>query len=414
MGFKENLSKVCIQRMKEDARRIDDLMHIQVDPNFEAEIKEFVAKEIKEKMDDYIKTWNLLSSYFKKSNEMKQGPTVEEIQESLMKKKVQKNDFGAHRVDQLEQIMIEDLRESPEEELDDFKSLLHLYSDIIKRRGEMESQIIAATRVKSELKPEIEITTTKEADLAQTTKDLFHMHELFKEPDSTEPVSSSIRCRKCNRVTPDLPFCPYCGNKTKVDYTEPIETQETINIDEPLTKPKIIVNKIEEDNNPHIAHAPETIDYTKEEPSRLRTISDIVTDVILSIGLVAMVSGIYILTRAQDPTGGPSDVVYQMVVSILDQLPGLPFSINLSNNNNMVSLGFFTLFMGLSTLWVGYGLWKKIYVARVSGIALYSFAIIADMINIVYYKLVYTPIGVFVSIIELAVIGVLAISTFWD
>ncbi|MFH0850646.1 MAG: hypothetical protein V1924_06895, partial [Candidatus Bathyarchaeota archaeon] len=71
-------------------------------------------------------------------------------------------------------------------------------------------------------------------------------------------------------------------------------------------------------------------------------------------------------------------------------------------------------FLGLSTLWVGYGLWKKIYVARVSGIALYSFAIIADMINIVYYKLVYTPIGVFVSIIELAVIGVLAISTFWD
>lgn len=412
MGFKENLSKVCIQRMKEDARRIDDLMHIQVDPNFEAEIKEFVAQEIKEKMEDYIKTWNLLSFYFEKSNEMKQSPTVEEIQESLMKKKVQKNDFVTHRVDPLEQIMIEDLRESPEEELDDIKSLLHLYSDIIKRRGEMESQIIAATRVKSELKPEIEITTTKEADLAQTTKDLFHMHELFKEPDSTEPVSRSIRCRKCNRVIPDLPFCPYCGNKTKVDYTEPVETQETINIDEPLTKPKIIVNKIEEDDNTRAR--PETIDYTKKEPSKLRTISDIVTDVMLSIGLVALVSGIYILTRAQDPTGGPSDVVYQMVVSILDQLPGLPFSINLSKNNNLVALGFFTIFLGLSTLWVGYGLWKKIYVARVSGIVLYSFAIIADMINIMYYKLVYTPISVFVSIIELAVIGVLAISTFWN
>jgi hypothetical protein len=398
--------------MKEDARRIDDLMHIQVDPNFEAEIKEFVAQEIKEKMEDYIKTWNLLSFYFEKSNEMKQSPTVEEIQESLMKKKVQKNDFVTHRVDPLEQIMIEDLRESPEEELDDIKSLLHLYSDIIKRRGEMESQIIAATRVKSELKPEIEITTTKEADLAQTTKDLFHMHELFKEPDSTEPVSRSIRCRKCNRVIPDLPFCPYCGNKTKVDYTEPVETQETINIDEPLTKPKIIVNKIEEDDNTRAR--PETIDYTKKEPSKLRTISDIVTDVMLSIGLVALVSGIYILTRAQDPTGGPSDVVYQMVVSILDQLPGLPFSINLSKNNNLVALGFFTIFLGLSTLWVGYGLWKKIYVARVSGIVLYSFAIIADMINIMYYKLVYTPISVFVSIIELAVIGVLAISTFWN
>jgi len=414
LGFKENLSKVCIQRMKEDARRIDDLMRIQVDPHFEAEIKKFVAQEIKEKMDDYIKTWNLLSFYFEKSSEMKHSPTVEEIQVSLMKKKAQEKDLAAYKADQLEQMMIEDLRESPEEELDDFKSLLHLYSDIIKRRGEMESQIIAATRIESELKPEIDVTATKEADITQTTKDLFHMHELFKEPESTEPVSSSIRCITCNRIIPDLPFCPYCGNKTKVDYTEPIVTQETVNIDEPLTKPKIIVNKIEEDNNQRMAHAPETIDYVKEEPSRLGTVSDIVTDIMISIGLVAMVSGIYILTRSQDPTGGASDVVYQMVVSILDQLPGLPFSISLSKNNNIAALGFFTIFLGLSTLWVGYGLWKKIYVARVSGIALYSFAIIADMINILYYKLVYTPIGVFVSIIELAVIGVLAVSTFWN
>ncbi len=405
------MSKICVQRMKEDARRIDDLLHLQVDPNFESEIKEFVAQEIKEKMDDYIRTWNLLIYYFEKSPEIKQSPTVKEIHISLMQKMAPKNEIVTQSADQLEQILIEDLNVSPEEELDSIHSLLNLYSDIIKRRGEMESQIVAATSTKIESKPETEIALTKEADLIQTTKDIFQLHELFKEPKPAELVSKVISCKKCSRIIPDLPYCPYCGNKTNEEESKPIITQKTANIDEQLNKPKI-VNKIEEENETRITQDTKTVSNVKEVPRRLRAISEIVIDLIISIGLVVLVSGIYILTRIQDPVSVSSDIIYQVVISILDNLPGVPFSINLAKQLDISVLGFYTIIVGLTTLWVGYGLWKRIYRAQISSIVLYSFALIADIINIMYYKLVNTPIGVFVSLIELTIIGILTFGDF--
>jgi hypothetical protein len=397
--------------MKEDARRIDDLMHLQVDPDFEAEIKEFVAQEIKEKMDDYIKTWNLLTYYFEKLNGMEQSPTVKEIHETLMQKKAPKIEVMTKSAEQLEQVLIEDLNVSPEEDVDSLKSLLRLYSNIIKRRGEIESQIVVATS-KKESVPETEVRPTEEDNISQTTKNIIQMHDLLKEFKKDETVDNVLSCKKCGKNIPNLQYCPYCGNKINEEKPKPITVQQTANLEQ-LEKPKLTIIKIDDENKAQANQVTETTTSVKAAPQRLRTISEIITDLIISIGFVGLVSGIYIITQIQYSVNVSSDIIYNVVLSILDNLPGVPFSINIVKGYNVAIIGLYTILVGLTTLLIGYGLWKRTYRARVSSIMLYGFAIIADVFNITYYKLVNTPLGVFVSIIELSIIGVLSIGDFW-
>ena len=82
MRFEESLIKICIEKLEDSAKRINELRQMQVDKNYEGDIKSLVANEIRKKIDEYYTVWYVLRNYFEEAT-LSYAPGLDDINSIL-------------------------------------------------------------------------------------------------------------------------------------------------------------------------------------------------------------------------------------------------------------------------------------------------------------------------------------------
>jgi hypothetical protein len=99
--------------------------------------------------------------------------------------------------------------------------------------------------------------------------------------------------------------------------------------------------------------------------------------------------------------------------SIIDQLPGVPISINLLDSFNDLISGVVVLTIGLITVMISVGLMRGISITRSIGALLYLFSAMFDVVDMLYFGLIESPISIIVFVINLVICGVFLKDEFW-
>ena len=120
-------------------------------------------------------------------------------------------------------------------------------------------------------------------------------------------------------------------------------------------------------------------------------ITDLVSKLVITFGMVLIVGGLYlILTGA-----GISNQAAQSMVSAVSWVPGIPFYIGDIANVSASSAGLVSWLIGLDLLLVGLGLWVRHRLARFTALAIFALAALFQFIQFLFLGSLGAPASVF-------------------
>jgi hypothetical protein len=131
-------------------------------------------------------------------------------------------------------------------------------------------------------------------------------------------------------------------------------------------------------------------------------------------GIIIFVVGAYFTATSLFSSSGieSAETTIQILYLLIDQLPGVPISVNYLRNFYVVYVGIIFLAMGLMILIMSVGLMWKIDAARYVGTFLYIFSVIFDIIDIFYFGSIGSPLKILSLIINLLICSIFVKDTF--
>jgi len=496
LRFEESLVKICIDKLEDSARRINELRKIHVDENYEDNIKPLVANEIREKIEEYLKVWNILKNYFEEET-IKYAPELEDINSILWSldfdEKYQPQDgmslimesmelprteFNVLRQSQNEDVSRPDLFKALKDidqineldfeestllsfqenntppslsieptfiESDPIKSFQEFYSKILDKKRLMAKTLSIEETPSFSVQPYGSVSAPQGSDENRYVKD--SSKELLDKIDLMNQYRDYVY-----RLRPNL------NTQGDADFEEyPPASDMVSSVDEANLYP----DNAKEFNNKlkyyMIEEAPDSSDVTNltpdfavyhigndvverkddldavneeletstlksnlkmsdyQEPIMIPVIGSIIKDFSLIFGIVLFTSGVYLLSTNILSLSeiSSTETTIQILYSIIDQLPGVPISINLLSNFNDLISGVVVLTIGLITVMISVGLMRNISITRTIGALLYLFSAMFDVIDMLYFGFIESPISIIVFVINLAICGVFLKDEFW-
>jgi hypothetical protein len=496
LRFEESLVKICIDKLEDSARRIDELRRIHVDENYEGNIKPLVANEIREKIEEYLKVWNILKNYFEEEK-IKYAPDLEDISSILwsleFEEKYQPQDDMSLIMESMEftRTGFDGLRRSQNEDVsrpDLFQALKDI--DQINELSYEESSLLSLQENK--VTPSLSIEPTFiESDPIKSFQDFYS-----KILDKKRSVARTPSMEE----TPDFTVQPYgpvsapqggdenryvkdSSNEIldKIDLMNQyrdyvyrlrpnLHTPDDVEVEEyplasdmvsPVDEANLYPNNAKEFNNKlkyyMIEEDPDSSDVTNltpdlavyhigndiaekkddldavneeletsilkgdletsviQEPRMTPVVGSLVKDFSLIFGIVIFASGVYLLSTNILSLSEieSAETTIQILYSIIDQLPGVPISINLLGSFNDLISGVVVLTIGIITVMISVGLMRGIGITRSIGALLYLFSAMFDVVDMLYFGLIESPISIIVFVINLVICGVFLKDEFW-
>ena len=497
MRFEESLVKICIDKLEDSARRINELRKIHVDENYEGNIKPLVANEIREKIEEYLKVWNILKNYFEEEK-INYAPDLEDINSILWStiefdEKYQPQDgmslimesmelsrtkFNGFRQSQDEDVSRPDLFKALKDidQIDELNfeesSLLSLQenkttpslsieptfieSDPIKSFQEFYSKILDKKRVMAKT-PSIEETPSFNVQpygsvsapqggdenryVKDSSKELLDKIDLMNQyrdyvyrlrpslntqddadieeyPLAADMVSSvdeaNLYPNPAKEFNNKLKYYMIEEDPDSSDVTNLTPDLAVYHIGNGLAEKKDDLDLVNEELE---TSAPKsnlkTSDY--QEPRMTPVIGSLIKDFSLIFGIVLFTSGVYLLSTNILSLSEikSAETTIQILYSIIDQLPGVPISINLLSNFNDLISGVVVLTIGTITVMISVGLMRNIGITRSIGALLYIFSAMFDVVDMLYFGFIDSPISIIVFVINLAICGVFLKDEFW-
>jgi len=135
-------------------------------------------------------------------------------------------------------------------------------------------------------------------------------------------------------------------------------------------------------------------------------ITDMLARLIITFGIVLIVSGLYlmIINPGASSQAVQSGQTVQSAVSAVDWIPGIPFYVGDLSNVAAVTVGSISWILGVDMLLVGLGIWVRHPLARFAAIALFGLAAFFQLIEFFYLGVLGSP----VSLLELLADGAIA------
>jgi hypothetical protein len=479
LRFEESLIKICIEKLEDSAKRINELRQIHVDENYEEDVKSLVSKEIREKIDEYYRVWYVLRNYFEEAP-LSYAPGLDDINSILWEKdlngKLEPNEYhslmregmGFYEPDDSKQRADKDVNR-----IDLFQALKDI--DIIDELNSEESSILSLQKdaMSSSM---INETTLVESNQIKSFQD-FYLRILdekgltegkpppkerpaspIKPPDrhtdTTKGVLDKIGLMKQYRdlvdgLRPDLNArigAPYNGHEEAHGNASPVDTG-VIDDEAREFEHKLKYYTIEQDPDlPHVSnHTPELAVYSingtneKSEDFDVRNnveasppakaleigvsqeertaviFGNVITDSSMIFGIMLFTVGAYLMATnlLSSSRQESTETIVQVLYSLIDQLPGVPISVNYMSNFNNFHAGVVVLAIGIVTTLMSFGLMRKMRGARSVGTFLYISSSIFDVIDILYFGSVGSPLNILAFIINLFICGIFLKDTFW-
>ncbi len=132
-------------------------------------------------------------------------------------------------------------------------------------------------------------------------------------------------------------------------------------------------------------------------------VTDLLTKLIITFGVVLIVGGIYLMMT--NPSGSiqvaQTKSATQSAVSTVDWIPGIPFYIGDLANVSSTTIGLVSWIIGIDFLLVGLGFWVRNRIARLVGLLIFALAAFFQFVQFLYLGIMGSP----ASVIELIVDG---------
>lgn len=116
-------------------------------------------------------------------------------------------------------------------------------------------------------------------------------------------------------------------------------------------------------------------------------ITDLVTKLILTFGVVLMIGGIYLMLTGS----GTSNQAAQSMISSISWVPGIPFYLGNLADPSASAIGLVSWLVGLDLLLVGLGLWVRNPLARFIAVLIFVFAACFEFIEFLYVGILGAP-----------------------
>jgi hypothetical protein len=132
-------------------------------------------------------------------------------------------------------------------------------------------------------------------------------------------------------------------------------------------------------------------------------ITDLIAKFTITFGVVLIVGGLYLMV------GNPGAPIYvvqttqvgnQIVLTVVDWIPGVPFYVGDLANLDAVVAGSAYWIVGVDLLLVGLGLWVRHKFARLAGIIIFGIAAFFNFTQLMLSGLLGSPVSVLVLLIN--------------
>ena len=124
-------------------------------------------------------------------------------------------------------------------------------------------------------------------------------------------------------------------------------------------------------------------------------VTDLLTKLVITFGVMLVVGGLYLIMT--NPSGSTQGA--QSIVSTVNWIPGIPFSIGSLVNVGATSVGLVSWFIGIDLLLVGLGFWVRSRIARFIGLTIFILAALFQFVQFMFVGIMGSP----ASIIELLI-----------
>lgn len=128
-------------------------------------------------------------------------------------------------------------------------------------------------------------------------------------------------------------------------------------------------------------------------------ITDLISKLVITFGVVLIVGGLYLMITASGSAPQTSSAI-NSVLSVADWIPGIPFYINALANNSLTTIGLVSWFVGLDLLLVGLGLWIRDKFARFTALTIFALSALFQFIQFLYAGILGAPTSFIVLCID--------------
>lgn len=130
-----------------------------------------------------------------------------------------------------------------------------------------------------------------------------------------------------------------------------------------------------------------------------RFITDLVTRLVITFGVVLIIGGLYLMIGDSGPH---TTAAIRSVTMVVVWIPGIPFSFNYLASTSAVTIGLVSWFIGMDLLLLGLGLWVRHWLARFVGLLIFALAALFQFLDFLNVGIMGAP----ASIPELIVSGI--------
>jgi lysylphosphatidylglycerol synthetase-like protein (DUF2156 family) len=131
-------------------------------------------------------------------------------------------------------------------------------------------------------------------------------------------------------------------------------------------------------------------------------ITDVLAVIIITIGVVLIVSGFYLIVRAVSASSQVAQTnLAKSAVSAVDWIPGIPFYVGDLAKSSITVIGLVSWILGIDLLLVGLGVWARHRLARFAALVIFGLAGFFQFVQFLLLGILGSP----VSVIELCADG---------
>ncbi len=154
------------------------------------------------------------------------------------------------------------------------------------------------------------------------------------------------------------------------------------------------------------------IDRIKELFLNRPLVTDIISKLIITFGVVLLIAGLYLMLSDPSLTQTPlSNSAVQSATAIISWVPGLPFNAGELTNSSVTTIGLVSWIVGIDLLLVGLGVWIRHRLARLVSLSIFILAAVFQFIEFITRGINGAPMSVLLLAVN-AVIAYLIFATF--
>jgi len=121
-------------------------------------------------------------------------------------------------------------------------------------------------------------------------------------------------------------------------------------------------------------------------------VTDLVTKLVITFGVVLIVSGLYLMIV--NPSASAQTNGAQSALSASDWIPGIPFYIGALSNVSAIIVGSVSWILGVDLVLVGLGLWVRHRLARLAAMMFFALAAFFQFVQFLLLGVIGSPISI--------------------